>query len=235
MQVGASTGEFSWTPSSGQAGDYTATLAVSDGVVSVSETFTITVGSNVENRAPVVAEPIVDQSVTEGFSTLRIDLATVFVDEDGDQLTISAESANEGVATILVSGQTLTVSEVGTGATTVTVTADDGSGGSVSDSFDIEVLPASVAGVRGDANLLMAIYPNPTEGKLSVNLAGSRKGVLTAGIRNLSCQQLSETIMTGNSERLTAELDLTGLAPGVYLLSISLDGKPVATRRIIKK
>jgi hypothetical protein len=235
MQVGSSTGAFSWTPSAGQAGDYTVTLAVSDGVVAVSETFTITVGSNLENRAPVVAEPIADQSVTEGFTSLEIGLATVFVDEDGDQLTISAESANEGVATILVSGQTLTISEVGTGATTVTVTAGDGRGGSVSDSFDVEVLPASVAGVGGDANLLMAIYPNPTEGKLSVNLAGLLRGVLTAGIRDLSGQQLSETTVTGNSERLTAELDLTGLAPGVYLLNISLDGKPVATRRIIKK
>ncbi|MEQ8811434.1 MAG: putative Ig domain-containing protein, partial [Imperialibacter sp.] len=237
MTVGASSGEFSWAPVAGQAGAYEVTLSVNDGVGSDSETFTVTAtGATVEeNHPPVVFEAVVDRSLTEGFASLEVNLTAVFTDEDDDNLAVLAESSDESVAMVSVSEQTLIISEAGIGQATVTVTADDGRGGSVSDSFDLEVVSANISGVQGEATLTMATYPNPTDGRLQVSLEGSFKGVLTAGIRNVSGLLFLETTVKGNSGKITTQLDLVGLDPGVYLLNISLDGKPVATRRIIKK
>ncbi|MBN2427225.1 MAG: DUF4347 domain-containing protein, partial [Deltaproteobacteria bacterium] len=52
MTINASTGTFSWSPTEAQNGDHSVTVTVSDGDLSDSETFTITV--NEVNTAPVL-------------------------------------------------------------------------------------------------------------------------------------------------------------------------------------
>ncbi|MCA1800787.1 MAG: hypothetical protein LC650_05790, partial [Actinobacteria bacterium] len=100
------------------------TLTASDGELSVSTQFTITV--NNVNDAPVVVAPLPNRIYDEGFSSASFSLATVFADPDGDALSYSVKSSKTNVVTVSLSGTTLTITEVGMGVSTVTVTASDG-------------------------------------------------------------------------------------------------------------
>ncbi|MEC7841414.1 MAG: hypothetical protein VX911_00920, partial [Candidatus Latescibacterota bacterium] len=84
--------------------------------------------SPAENLPPSVINPLADLTFTAGDSDVAIDLAApaVFVDPNGDSLTLTAGSSDTGVATAILDGTNLTISPIGVGTATVTVTADDG-------------------------------------------------------------------------------------------------------------
>ncbi|MEM7548727.1 MAG: YHYH protein [Bacteroidota bacterium] len=96
------------------------------------------------NNNPVVTQRITSVSLVEGFNIETINLAGVFTDDDGDALSFTASSGNEAVVTVAVSGVSLTISEVGTGSSIITVTANDSNGGSVSDEFTVTVMASTI-------------------------------------------------------------------------------------------
>ena len=91
------------------------------------------------NNAPTVANALANVTMDEGFGTDMIDVSAVFADADGDALTYSAASSDEGVATVSISGNMLSVTEAGIGTTTITITANDGNGGTVTNAFDYTI------------------------------------------------------------------------------------------------
>ena len=91
------------------------------------------------NNAPIVANPMDNQTLEEGFGSITISLAGVFGDEDGDALSISAESNNTGVVSVSIVERELTITEVGIGLAGIDITADDGNGGMVTDEFEVMV------------------------------------------------------------------------------------------------
>ncbi|PLX21177.1 MAG: hypothetical protein C0599_08205, partial [Salinivirgaceae bacterium] len=99
----------------------------------VSDEFTVYV-----NRNPIVENPIADISEPLGFGTSTIDLATVFTDLDGDALTFGVSQTGTSVSTG-IAGSILTITEVEAGNSVITVTADDGLDGIVSDEFIFKV------------------------------------------------------------------------------------------------
>ena len=120
------------------AGNGTATVtatATDPGDLSATQTFTAAVGGN---RPPVTVgsisdvEPAVDDRV-------EIALSGYFSDPDGDDLSYSASSSDDNVATVSVSGATLRVAGVGKGTATVTATATDPGGLSASQAFTATV------------------------------------------------------------------------------------------------
>ena len=106
------------------------------------------------NHAPVVANANAGQSATVGvnFDYDATQSGTTFSDSDGDALTytVTYAPAAQGLSDTagVISG-----SPSVDGAITVTITADDGNGGSVSNSFDIDVSPAGT-----DQNAVMATF-----------------------------------------------------------------------------
>ncbi|MFQ5572155.1 MAG: Ig-like domain-containing protein, partial [Rhodothermales bacterium] len=87
--------------------------------------FTVTVEA-ADNQPPRIAVPIADRALAIG-ETFEVDLVSVFVDEDGDDLTFSASSGNPGTAQAeIVAPSTLKVTMLTTGAATISVSASDG-------------------------------------------------------------------------------------------------------------
>ena len=145
LSFDAATRTFSGTPANGDVGSFTVDVTASDGNGgSVTDTFTISVTNT--NDAPTVANAIPDQSATEdaGFSFQFA--ANTFADVDlGDSLTYSAQLNGGGALPSWLSFDAATRTFSGTpangdvGSFTVDVTASDGNGGSVTDTFTISV------------------------------------------------------------------------------------------------
>ncbi|MBE7680163.1 S-layer homology domain-containing protein [Paenibacillus sp. P13VS] len=125
-------------------------------------------GTPEPNHAPTVVNPIGDMTVQAGQLAEDIDLSPVFADEDGDSLTLSAESSNNNVATVSVSPENkLQITPLAGGSTTITVTANDGKGGTQTATFMLNVnrAPYTVNAVA-DQNARLE------EGDVTINLSG---------------------------------------------------------------
>ena len=101
-------------------------------------------GDDAINASPEVTGSLDDITLTEGFESVTVDLSNVFTDSDEDELQYSASSNATNVVTANVSGNTLTIEEGSTGTADITVTANDGNGGSADDSFNVTVASAVV-------------------------------------------------------------------------------------------
>ena len=91
------------------------------------------------NEAPVPVGVIPDQTLQEGADPVTLDLAPYFTDVDGDVLMFEALSSDPEVTTVTVSGTTLTLTPVVTGAAMVTVTARDAEGLTATQVFGVAV------------------------------------------------------------------------------------------------
>jgi uncharacterized membrane protein/uncharacterized protein (DUF2141 family) len=83
-----------------------------------------------------VENPIADVVETAGFGTHDILLENVFVHSEGAPLSYSVSVNNEDVVTGAIIGDTLRLTEVGAGITSIIVEATDGLGGVAEDMFD---------------------------------------------------------------------------------------------------
>ncbi|WP_421763536.1 cadherin domain-containing protein [Ekhidna sp.] len=142
-------------------GTATITLIADDGNgESVSDKFIVTV-SEAPNNAPIVVNPLGDQTdLVEGFDAAQINYSDVFEDPDGDALTVSVNSNDESVVTVeVIANDQIQINEVGVGTSTITLTADDGNGGSVSDEFIVTVTEA----LSNETDILEFSEPTQTE------------------------------------------------------------------------
>ncbi|OQY04262.1 MAG: hypothetical protein B6I20_03430 [Bacteroidetes bacterium 4572_117] len=139
-------------------GDYTAKI-VSGSCTSLASNV-ISIAS--ANNAPTVANEIADVTIDEGFGTSAVDISTTFADADGDALTYTVASSNAAVVTAAIAGTTLTLTEVGNGTSNVTVTADDGNGGTVDDIFVVTVSAAANNAPVADAGADQSVSAGAT-------------------------------------------------------------------------
>ncbi len=116
----------------------TASAATAAGAKAEAE-FTVHVNAP-GNRPPVTAGELPDLALNAGFGLSEQDLAPWFTDPDGDPLSYSVSVGNDSVLTAGVIGQTLMLHEKGAGSTQLTVTADDGRGGTAQRTVRVGVL-----------------------------------------------------------------------------------------------
>lgn len=83
---------ISWTPKYSQQGTHNITIAVSDGIDSVTQSFTVKVDNS--NRAPVIAS-IEDTSIVVGE---KLNLQLDITDPDGDKLSFKLPYAPKGMS-----------------------------------------------------------------------------------------------------------------------------------------
>ena len=145
-----------------------------------------TLGSTtVTNNAPTVANAIPNQTATVGTALLYAFPADTFNDADSDTLTYTATQSDDSALPLWLSFAAATRTFSGTpqaadvGTVSVKVTASDGNGGSVSDTFDIVVSAvANNAPVFADATASRSF--TETVGDAAVSTAGNVGAVVTA-------------------------------------------------------
>ncbi|MFN4281736.1 MAG: putative Ig domain-containing protein [Alphaproteobacteria bacterium] len=144
LSIDPVTGELSGTPENGDVGTISIIVTATDlAGASASDSFDLAV-ANV-NDAPVVTVAIADQ-ITDEDAPFSYDVSANFDDVDaGDSLTYTATLSNGDPLPSWLSLDATTGTLSGTpdngdvGAYSITVTATDGSGVSVSDTFDLTV------------------------------------------------------------------------------------------------
>ena len=135
------------------AGTATITVTAEDpGGLTATQRFEVTV-TEVQNQAPQPVGTIPDATVQLD-EEISVDVEPNFTDPDGDDLTYSAASSNNTIATVTVSGSTVQVKGHQDGKATIRVTAEDPGGLTANQSFEVTVedLPNRAPVVIGRIN-----------------------------------------------------------------------------------
>ncbi len=173
-------------------GETTVTVTATDpGDLAIVDEFDV----EVPNRAPKVENALPDLTlyVGEGTNEKEIDLADVFSDPDRDDLDYKVESSDTDVATAVLRGTRLTVEATGKGETTVTLTADDGMGGTEEDVFVVRVpnRKPTAKGTISDRGVdvgdsgsvtVSSYFSDPDKDELDYTATSSRSSVVEVSI-----------------------------------------------------
>jgi Leucine-rich repeat (LRR) protein/PKD repeat protein len=149
-------------------GIVTVTVTANDGVLQVTDTFTLTV--NPVNDAPYIVEPFAPVTLEEDFGTSTVLIAGHYEDVDGDAITYSVFSNSQQIVTAF-DGEVITLTSVNNwyGDAIVTVFANDGAA-LVDTTFTVHV-----AGVN-DAPVVAVAFTdmdqNEDFGTVTVPMAG---------------------------------------------------------------
>ncbi|MBE4498138.1 tandem-95 repeat protein, partial [Vibrio parahaemolyticus] len=188
-------GKLVFTPAENFHGDAEITYTLTDGALTDQATVNVTV--NAVNDTPVVESNLADQTLAEDFTPYTIDLNTAFSDVDNvdGELTFSV-SGNSNVLVSIENGiATISPTADWNGSETLTFTATDPSGESISQTVNFTVAPvadivADTATVVEDTPTIIKVLGNdtfegdgkvvsldanngPANGSVSVNLDGS--------------------------------------------------------------
>ena len=201
------------------AGTTAVTVTATDGSLSASHTFNVTV-TPPPNRAPVANPPIADVSVTAG-SSVTVGFGSNFSDPDGDTLTYSVTSGDTAIATVSGlsnSNATVDVDGVAAGTTAVTVTATDGSL-SASHTFNVTVTPPPNR----------APVANPTIADVSVTAGSSVTVGFGSNFSDPDGDTLTYSVTSGDTAIATvsglsnsdATMDVDGVAAGTTAVTVT--------------
>ncbi len=175
--------------------DGTATVTVTAGDpdgLTAAQSFGVTVET--PNRAPEPVGTIPNQTIDAG-STVTLDVSGYFRDPDGDALVYTATSVLPGIASVSVSGSSVTVRGVAVGSSTVTVTARDPGGLTAPQSFSVTVatpnrapeavgtIPNQTMATGGTATLDVASYFRDPDGDaLTYTASSSASAVVSVSV-----------------------------------------------------
>ena len=203
------------------AGTYEATFTLKQ---SGQEDFSITLTYTIlPNHAPKVSlgsykfeNLCINATGVSFYKTKPADLGVLFADEDGETVTVTVENSNPEVVGVTDSGNKFTIDARQFGISTITVKGTDALGESASFSFMVAVKDSSKgAGVEAFPEVVcdkVSFWPSTEQVKKYdiVIYSGSGAKVLT----------LSEE----GGLYSPIEVDITGLAPGVYTAYVTPQG-----------
>lgn len=208
-------------PGYGTAGQHTVKISAMD--LSFNER-TVNAIYNVEftNRAPVY-EGDEEMTVYVGQTTGVIAYETVFTDPDGDQMTFSAEMADNSAASIFTSEAGFILSGNAVGDALLTLTATDANGGKTVQEVQVSVVPATGIG-SVEAGSGISVSPNPVVDRLNVVL-----GEAADNVNYYVYDNAGSMVATAHADHKAAgeaqTIDMGTCAPGVYRVKVTADGK----------
>ena len=197
-------------------GTYTATLTASDGSLFSKVTLEYTL---LPNHAPQVCGSVEDILMSGLLKARSVYVAGLFYDEDGETLSVSAESSDTQCVKIKVEESRLTLTPVGYGNATVTVKATDFLGEDASLSFQVAI-------VNPDAPVRVTPEVASTEAFISVE---TEKDVTVKVKLYSSTGSLVLETQTEASAFHPIHLDVAALAPGRYTAVLEYNGQ---TRKV---
>ena len=86
--------------------------------------------------------------------------------------------------------------------------------------------------IADNSNALL-IYPNPAQDYLTMTLEVEQKEDISVKIYNAMGQMVKNDVLTEQSGRVTYNIDVQGLAKGVYMLQVTI-GNDSINKKIIK-
>ncbi|MDV5034243.1 tandem-95 repeat protein [Vibrio diabolicus] len=166
-QVEIIDGKLVFTPTENFNGDSEITYTVTDGALTDEATVKVTV--NAVNDTPVVESSIADQTLAEDFTPYTIDLNTAFSDVDNVDGELSFSVSGNSNVNVSIENGIATISPTAdwNGSETLTFTATDLSGESVSQTVNFTVAPvadivADSATVVEDTPTIIKVLGNDT-------------------------------------------------------------------------
>lgn len=161
-----------------------------------------------ENHAPRVISDFDDKMFGAVGETQAFDLKEFIQDEDGEPLKYAVSLSEQNVVHPFVAGDNLTLTTLGYGLTSVTITATDACNKSCSISFFVLVR---------DESRPVDLYPNPVVKTL--NIRPGTEGQIEVSISN----KAGATVWSGTQEAspfAPLAVDMSGMAGGTYYVSI---------------
>ena len=175
-----------------------------------------------DNEAPVIALP---DRLSIGREPVKISLLEAVTDADNLSASIvsAVEVEDSSVATARISGYDLTVSGVSIGDTRLTLTVNS-NGKKATRTVDVQVTEAS--GIDEAMCTAVEAWPNPEHDRLTiVAVDGS-----VFGLVDLRGIPVCRGVVSGGK----AAVDLSSIAPGIYVLTVQ-NGGSVKNMRIVKR
>ncbi|HHX8301805.1 TPA: tandem-95 repeat protein, partial [Vibrio diabolicus] len=175
-------GKLVFIPAENFHGDAEITYTVTDG--SLTDQATVKVTVNAVNDTPVIESSIADQTLAEDFTPYTIDLNTAFSDVDNVDGELSFSVSGNSNVNVSIENGIATISPTAdwNGSETLTFTATDLSGESVSQTVNFTVAPvadivADSSTVVEDTPTIIKVLGNDTfEGTDKVVSLGADKG-----------------------------------------------------------
>lgn len=175
-----------------------------------------------DNEAPVIALP---DRLSIGREPVKISLLEAVTDADNLSASIvsAVEVEDSSVATARISGYDLMVSGVSIGDTRLTLTVNS-NGKKATRTVDVQVTEAS--GIDEAMCTAVEAWPNPVHDRLTiVAVDGS-----VFGLVDLRGIPVCRGVVSGGK----AAVDLSSIAPGIYVLTVQ-NGGSVKNMRIVKR
>jgi hypothetical protein len=241
--VGSATGNLTHTFGANKYGTATVTVTVKDNSGAANDTkvmeYTVTVTPVNDPPYLVTGKAITDKTVNSA-KTITVPipsaLGELFDDVDGDVLTLTAtlEGGAALPAWITVSGGLVTVRPLlqHMGTYNIVVKATDPGGLSATNAFKLTVLgyPTSIEPI-GDGVFEVKMYPNPTRGKVNLDIEGNFRNVDLTVFNVVGEQILRKQYMA--KEKIT--FDLSGHVTGMYFVRLKTEDEEVVKKLILEK
>ena len=158
----------------------------------ISDKFILTV---IRNTKPEIVKEMNNRTVALIDASLEIDLNEIFFDADGDHLNYKATSTDDGIASVSIDNDILTVNYLAIGNTTITVEASDKSLAFVSGAFILSIIDNAAPEIVNEqsdtiVNLndlfmtlnLIDIFNDPDDDELNYSVSNSNKSVVSTDL-----------------------------------------------------
>ena len=218
------------------------------GGLTATQDFTATVSNPpppppTPNRAPTAVGSISDVSLSKGGSSATRSVSGKFSDPDGDTLTYSVNNPSPSIATVSISGSTVTISPVATGSTgKIIVTATDPDGETATQDFTATVVndPPQPEGSISDVTLykkgktrsvsVSSKFSDPNGDTLTYSASSSRTSVATVSVSGSTV-----TVRSGVTGTATITVTATDTddATGTQDFDVRVINRPPGLRKII--
>jgi hypothetical protein len=126
--------------------------------------------------------------------------------------------------------QTLAVSDSGVYWVEVT----DTNGCSGTDTVSISETPCSGVGIANSNTIGIDLYPNPSNGIVTVLIAGTKGKEVLITVRNMIGQKVYQERVDNLPGKFTKQLDLSDSPMGVYFFTVEMNDQRVTHKLVIE-